>query len=258
VYAYDLTQQDCVLWREGGVTARMQWLADTVARHQAQAVIIDNASDVFSANENDRAEVRGFMRALNAIAQASGAGVLLLAHVDKASVRMGAGADTNSTFSGSTAWNNSARSRWAMTREEDAVVLRHEKCNFGALQPPIRLEFDPGARVFKRFGEVTASAAARNVLRTSNRGAILKLLAATVQAGQRVSLSKTANNSAWIVLSGSKNFPAIDRRDFWSLLFDMQREGLIEVTSYEKNRRRFEAIAMTAAGLEEAAPAWER
>ena len=258
VFAYDLTQQDCVLWREGGVTARMQWLADTVARHQAQAVIIDNASDVFSANENDRAEVRGFMRALNAIAQASGAGVLLLAHVDKASVRMGAGADTNSTFSGSTAWNNSARSRWAMTREEDAVVLRHEKCNFGALQPPIRLEFDPGARVFKRFGEVTASAAARNVLRSSNRGAILKLLAATVQAGQRVSLSKTANNSAWIVLSGSKNFPAIDRRDFWSMLFDMQREGLIEVTSYEKNRKRFEAIAMTAAGLEEVAPAWER
>jgi hypothetical protein len=60
------------------------------------------------------------------------------------------------------------------------------------------------------------------------------------------------------VLSGSKNFPQIDRRDFWSMLFDMQREGLIEVTSYEKNRKRFEAIAMTAAGLEEVAPAWER
>jgi hypothetical protein len=258
VVAYDLTQQDCVLWRDGLPTARMQWLADTVRRHEAQAVIIDNASDVFSANENDRAEVRGFMRALNAIAQASGAGVLLLAHVDKASVRMGAGADTNSTFSGSTAWNNSARSRWAMTREEDAVVLRHEKCNFGALQPPIRLEFDPGARVFRRFGEVTAAAAARNVLRSSQRGAILKLLSAAVQAGQRISMSKTSNNSAWVVLSGSKSFPQIDRREFWSMLFDMQREGLIEVTTYEKNRKRFEAIAMTAAGLEEAAPAWER
>jgi hypothetical protein len=38
----------------------------------------------------------------------------------------------------------------------------------------------------------------------------------------------------------------------------MQREGLITVTTYENNRRRFEALAMTAAGLEEAAPAWER
>jgi RecA-family ATPase len=258
VYAYDLTQQDCVLWRDGAPTARMQWLADTVARHEAAVVIIDNASDVFSANENDRAEVRGFMRSLNAIAHASGAGVLLLAHVDKASVRMGAGSDTNSTFSGSTAWNNSARSRWAMTREEDAVTLRHEKCNFGALQPPIRLEFDSNARVFKRFGEVTASAAARNVLRSSNRGAILKLLSAAIQAGQHVSMHKTANNSAWNVLSGSKNFPKIDKRDFYSVLFDMQREGLITVTTYEKNRRRFESLAMTAAGLEETAPAWER
>jgi hypothetical protein len=171
---------------------------------------------------------------------------------------MGAGSDTNSTFSGSTAWNNSARSRWAMTREEDAVTLRHEKCNFGALQPPIRLEFDSNARVFKRFGEVTASAAARNVLRSSNRGAILKLLSAAIQAGQHVSMHKTANNSAWNVLSGSKNFPKIDKRDFYSVLFDMQREGLITVTTYEKNRRRFESLAMTAAGLEETAPAWER
>ncbi len=72
---YDLTQQDCVLWRDGHATARMQWLADKVVKHRADVVIIDNASDVFLANENDRAEVRGFMRCLNMVASATGSAV---------------------------------------------------------------------------------------------------------------------------------------------------------------------------------------
>ena len=67
------------------------------------------------------------MRCLNLVAHGTRAAMLLLAHVDKASVRGGAGLDSNTTFSGSTAWNNSARSRWAMVRDADTVVLRHEK-----------------------------------------------------------------------------------------------------------------------------------
>ncbi|NDC04341.1 MAG: hypothetical protein EBZ81_15590, partial [Betaproteobacteria bacterium] len=97
---------------------------DTAVRSKAQTIVIDNASDVFADNENDRTAVRGFMRALNLIAHATGAACLLLAHVDKASVRGGAGQTTNSTFSGSTAWNNSARSRWAMVRDARAHQLR--------------------------------------------------------------------------------------------------------------------------------------
>lgn len=258
VFAYDLTQQDCILWRDSAPTAKMQWLADIVDRHGAECVVIDNASDVFAANENDRAEVRGFMRCINAIAQASGAGVLLLAHVDKASVRMGAGSDTNSTFSGSTAWNNSARSRWAMTREEECVVLRHEKCNFGALQEELRLEFDPVARVFKRFGQVSAAAAARTLLRISQRDAVLRLLAAEIRAGRRLSMSKQANNSAWNVLSGAKSFPKMESKQFYALLFDMQREGLIVEETYTNNRRTFKTIALTAEGVEASLPSWER
>ena len=246
---YDLTQQDCVLWRDGHPTERMQWLADQAVRLKAEVIVIDNASDVFADNENDRTAVRGFMRALNLIAHVTRAAVLLLAHVDKASVRMGAGQDTNSTFSGSTAWNNSARSRWAMVREEQVVTIRHEKCNLGPLQEEIRVEFDPTAKVFKRFGSVPGAGAAAALLRNGNRVAILRLLIEAERAGQRLSMSAQANNNAWLALHGADGFPRLERRDFFSFLFEMQRDGLLEEVEYLRpNRTKSKCLALTEVG----------
>ena len=259
---YDMTQTDCVLWRDGNPTERMQWLADAVVRHKAEVVIIDNASDVFADNENDRTAVRGFMRCLNTIAHGTGAAMLLLAHVDKASVRAGAGLDSNSTFSGSTAWNNSARSRWAMVREDNAVVVRHEKCNLGPLQEEIRLEFDPHAKVFKRFGTVPATILAQTVLRNGQRAGILKLLSQAENAGQRLSMKLRSNNNAYVILRKSQDFPRIGRDDFFSILYDMQREGLITEVEYTHDRKKHLRIALTPAGEARvavgsgAAPTW--
>ena len=244
--AYDLTQHDCVLWREGVPTARMQWLADTVERHQADVVILDNASDVFSANENDRAEVRGFMRSLNAIAHHSGAAVLLLAHVDKASVRMGAGVDTNTTFSGSTAWNNSARSRWAMTRENDAVSLRHEKCNLGPLQGEIKLEFDTAGKVFRRFGQVASAAFARSLLRQSKRVEILQVFRAAEQRGIQLSPSENARGTSDAFKACQKVIP--NRREFFGELTAMRLDGLVTVREYTRDRKTREQLVLTATG----------
>lgn len=254
LHVYDMTDQDCVLWRTGA-TDKMQWLADAAVRHKAQVVIIDNASDVFAANENDRAEVRGFMRCLNAIAHGTGAAVLLLAHVDKAAVRVGAGQDTQSTYSGSTAWNNSARSRWAMTRDSDRVIsLRHEKCNLGPLQDELRLEFDLDAKVFRPFGTTPGSAAAAAMVRNTQRAAILRLLANAEKAGQRLSMSAQANNNAYRVLRGAPEFPRVDRGQFFGLLFDMQRDGLVDEIEYlDSSRKKHKSLGLTEAGRMRAA-----
>jgi len=246
LYVYDLTQSDSVLWRDGQATPRMQWLADTVDRHQADVVIVDNASDVFSANENDRSEVRGFMRALNSIAMHSGAAVLLLAHVDKASVRGGVSADTNTTFSGSTAWNNSARSRWAMTRDEDAVTLRHEKCNHGPMQAEIKLEFDASAKVFRRFGQVPSAAFARNVMRQSKRVEILRVIHAAEQRGVPLSPHETARG-AGDSFKAQKTIG--NRREFFAELTAMRLDGLVLVREYlDRHRKSREQLVLSAAG----------
>ena len=247
---YDLTQQDCVLWRDGHPTERMQWLADQAVRLKAEVIVIDNASDVFADNENDRTAVRGFMRALNLIAHVTRAAVLLLAHVDKASVRMGAGQDTNSTFSGSTAWNNSARSRWAMVREEQVVTIRHEKCNLGPLQEEIRVEFDGTAKVFKRFGHVPGNAAARALVRSQHRIAVMRLLSDAASRGQKLSMSVKATNNAFVMLRDEQGFPAqLLRADFFGLLAEMQRDGLVEEVEYlNESRKKHKRLELTEVG----------
>lgn len=246
---FDLTQADCVLWRDGYATARMQWLADQIVRFEADIIIIDNASDVFADNENDRTAVRGFMRCLNMICSTTQSAILLLAHVDKASVRMGAGLDSNTTFSGSTAWNNSARSRWAMVREDNAVVLRHEKCNLGPLQDELRLEFDAAAKLFKPYGSTPGAQLAAQALRNAQRSAILKLIDNAANAGQNVSLNAKANNNAWRVLRSSPDFPRLERAEFFSLLFQLQRDGLLEEINYVgEHRKTHKRLAITPDG----------
>lgn len=249
---YDLTKADVVLWRDGAPTERMQWLADLAVATKAGVIIIDNASDVFAANENDRAEVRGFMRCLNLIAGETRAAVLLLAHVDKASARSGAGLDTNTTFSGSTAWNNSARSRWAMVRDADTVVLRHEKCNLGPLQDEMRLEFDPANKVFKRFGSSPGLKAAASVVRNTQRAAILKMLARATDAGANLTPKATANSSsnAYLALRDDPDYPGgLDRRGFFGLLFELINENLVVVEPYARaNRTTGQRLALTEAG----------
>lgn len=247
---YDLTQTDCVLWRDGHATERMQWLADTAVRTKAQVIVIDNASDVFADNENDRTAVRGFMRALNLIAHVTGAAVLLLAHVDKASVRSGAGMDSMTTFSGSTAWNNSARSRWAMYRDEQTIVLRHEKCNLGPLQDQIELEFDNTSKTFKPFGTIPGSAFAAKMMRTAQRDAIIKLIEKANKAEINLSMSVSARNNVFRQLCDDPDFPPrMERRVFFGLLRELKDTGLVREEPYRlANRTTGQRVVLTDAG----------
>jgi RecA-family ATPase len=107
----------------------------------ADLIVIDNASDAFSGNENARADVRFFMRRLNAIAQRQQAALVLLAHVDKNTAKsrvVGAG----NSYSGSTAWHNSARSRLVLSSERGMVKLTHEKSNLLQKMPDVWLSID--------------------------------------------------------------------------------------------------------------------
>lgn len=249
---YDLTQADCVLWRDGNPTERMQWLADTAVRTKAQTIVIDNASDVFADNENDRTAVRGFMRALNLIAHVTGAALLLLAHVDKASVRAGAGLDSNSTFSGSTAWNNSARSRWAMVRDDKAIALRHEKCNLGPLQDPIELEFDAISKTFKPYGSVPGSAFAAKMMRQAQQDAILSMIAQANDAQINLSMVATTTNNIFRILENDPHFPhRVDRKAFFGHLRDLMAKGWLAEEDYEgsnRSKHRPKRVMVTADG----------
>jgi hypothetical protein len=59
-----------------------------------------------------------------------------LAHVDKFAARNGS---AGQSYSGSTAWHNSARSRLALTEKNGTVELAQEKLNIGARAEPLSL-----------------------------------------------------------------------------------------------------------------------
>jgi RecA-family ATPase len=111
-------------------------LSQEAEKFGAEAVIVDNASDTFDANEIERARVREFIRILPRLRQGRSVAVLLLAHVDKQTAR---GATSSEGYSGSTAWHNSARSRWSLVSHGDLLMLEHHKSNLGKLADPIPL-----------------------------------------------------------------------------------------------------------------------
>ncbi|MCY1450834.1 hypothetical protein D9M71_676700 [compost metagenome] len=65
--------------------------------------------------------------------------MVLLAHIDKAAARNGA---QGNSYSGSTAWHNSTRSRLALVSDKDVITIEHEKHNLSARAEPLSLTYN--------------------------------------------------------------------------------------------------------------------
>jgi len=112
----------------------------------AQLVVIDTAADVFAGNENIRPQVRQFIALLTRLARAIDGSVVLLAHPSQTGRASGTG------DGGSTAWNNSVRSRLYLRRPDvddgadtDVRVLSRLKANYAPAGAEITLRFSGGA-----------------------------------------------------------------------------------------------------------------
>lgn len=114
----------------------------------AQLIILDTAADLFGGNENIRPQVRQFINALTGIALSIDGTVLLLAHPSQSGKASGTGE------SGSTAWNNSVRSRLYFTRptpekgepeDKDARILSRQKSNYAQAGASISMRYIDGA-----------------------------------------------------------------------------------------------------------------
>jgi hypothetical protein len=149
--------------------------------HGAGLIVIDNASDAFDANENSRRMVRAFVRGLADIARKHNAAVVLLAHIDKSAAKDGA---RGNTYSGSTAWHNSARSRLALMEQDGRILLVHEKANLSAQAESLPFMFVDGVLVPEAGTQCEG-------LTTDNfdHASIIRALTAAHDAGINVSAS---------------------------------------------------------------------
>ena len=170
----------------------------------AQVLIIDGASDTYGANEIVRRSVRQFIRALRRLIPPDGA-VLVLAHVDKAIAR---GRESGDHYSGSTAWNNSVRARWALRAEGDGLMLTVEKANHAQAGAEIRLRWDPQAHFHVADDAPVDGRDSRRDPRPRGARGILAAMRECATADITVPSATSGRRTTYHVLASQPSFPA--------------------------------------------------
>ncbi len=201
-------------------------------------VILDNASDAFDGDENSRRQVRTFIKSLAKWVKGHRGAVLLLAHIDKAAARFGA---NGNSYSGSTAWHNSARSRLALARnpKTDAIELAHEKLNVGRkLEDPIVLDWNEGGVLLPISANVRQSIEA--LAEVSFDQDVYALVRAAIAAEMTVTTATTGPVTAWHTLQPLPEFPAqlkprSAKPRFEAALIRLSRKGMIRREKYTKD-----------------------
>lgn len=256
LHTLDATDGDPVLYREvtaggmksGCMTPAYAELRRYVEDNAIDVLMIDNASDVFDCSEIDRARVRGFMRALAGIAKERDRAVLLLGHVDKATSR-GERSGTEG-YSGSTAWHNSARSRWFMARDKEGILeLAHQKHNLTKQADPLRLMWPAGG--IPRL-EYVPSGFVQGIRDRADAKPLLKLIHEFAGRGEFVSTADVGPATAHAKLSGEPGFPTHLKKpaDTFSAIRDAQRRGLLTREWHRtKDRKDKEHWSLTLDGL---------
>ena len=161
-------------------TPRLLALEDKIAGLGAVACAIDTSADVFGGDEINRTQVRQFIGLLRGICRRTHCSILLLSHPSVAGMATGSG------ISGSTAWNNSVRSRLylEMGEDADARTLKFMKSNYGPKGKPLGLRYQRGLFI------IDAAAAAKTPAEAD--AMFLVMLDKYTQQGRLVSANKSS------------------------------------------------------------------
>ena len=241
---FDGTEMEAALMIEASNRGVVR-LVDTPALEQVSAAIcgadlavIDNASDAYGGDENIRMQVRAFMRRLADMAKTNDGGLVLLAHIDKAAAKYGG---QGNTYSGSTAWHNSARSRLALVEEERKIELRHEKANLsGRIDPLVLRRGEDG--VLLPSGDDGSGVNADEILAAADADFVYGLLVLAFRDGITVPAACSGAVTGWHAL---RNLTELEKqyrtpegkRRVFSALTRLSREGRIVKKEYKRPNR---------------------
>jgi RecA-family ATPase len=191
----DVAGEDAVLAcadRAGRLVMTDRWheLSREIQAWEPVVVIIDNLADVFGGEENSRPHARQFVSQLQGCARRVDASFVLIGHPSLAGMASGSGS------SGSTAWNNSVRSRLYFTRpagaddappSTDSRLLTVKKANYGPANLELRVAWRSG--VFQLEDGFASNLTSLDRHAAQNRAdvAFLQLLEAYEVQGRTVS-----------------------------------------------------------------------
>ena len=147
-----LAEQDATLalpGKTGSMEPTALWghVCSLVASHRPDLVVFDTSADLYGGDEIKRHQVRQFVAMLRKMSIEYDCASLLLSHPSVAGMQTGTG------MSGSTAWNNSVRSRLYLDRpngddaDPDMRRLSTKKQNYGTVDGVLTFRWEQGAFV---------------------------------------------------------------------------------------------------------------
>ena len=198
-------------------------------------IVIDTLADVFPANENDRAKVRQFIGILRGLALKRNCAVVLLSHPSLTGMNSGTGT------SGSTAWNNSVRSRLYLERiiqdgyepDPDARRLSSKKANYARTGGEIMLRWQEGVFVAEEsssgLDKLAAGAKAERIF--------LKLLGEFTEQGRRVN-ANSGPNFAPKIFAEHPDAEGCTKKAFRTAMETLLRDGKVRISEEGAPSRR--------------------
>ena len=188
-------------------------LRETVLKLRPRLLVLDTLADLFGGDEIKRTHTRQFICLLRGLIRETGLTIVLLAHPSMSGMASGSGT------SGSTAWNNSVRSRLYLKRrvaqggvEQDADIrtLTTMKANRAKIGDELVVRYRSG--VFMR--EIEASEIDIAARESTCQEVFLALLAATEREGRNVSHNARAPNYAPAAFAEHPRSRGFGRDDF--------------------------------------------
>ncbi|MBD3677567.1 MAG: AAA family ATPase [Rhodobacteraceae bacterium] len=199
-----------------------QRIERTLRQHRPAVLVLDTLSDMYPANENDRAKVKQFANLLKRLALKHECAVIMLAHPSRDGMNSGRG------DSGSTAWNGAARSRLYLEflRLENGDieplcrVLSSKKNNFSFSGASMNLNWNEGCFAAQP-GETMLD---RKAMHDKAERVFLELLRQYTEIGDVPTASRTAT-----VFSKDDDCDGVKKKGFERAQMALLKSGAIEI-----------------------------
>lgn len=220
-------------------TPLMGKLIEAAVDFQPRLIVLDTAADLFGGDEIKRGQVRQFIGGLRQIAIGLDCAIVLLAHPSLQGMQSGSGS------SGSTAWNNSVRSRLYLTRPDgkdgdpDLRSLKTMKANYGATGGELKLRWRDGVFVL----DDGRPAPGASLLAARAERVFMKTLEKLFGQGQKLSPSPSATYAPKII-AGHSDASGISRKELAAAQQRLLDAGQVRIVEEGSPSRRTKYIVV--------------
>ncbi|TCK27992.1 AAA domain-containing protein [Ancylobacter aquaticus] len=208
---------------------------------QPKLLVLDTAADLFGGDEIKRNQTRQFIGMLRRLAIKADCAAVLLAHPSVEGMKSGTGS------SGSTAWNNSVRSRLYLTDAEknedpDVRTLTTMKANYGKKGSQLRIRYSDGAFT---LDDGTAVPAMMGMVHRKHDEKFVELLSKMNRLGQTVS-PNPSQSYAPRVFSQHPDGKGITKAHYQEAMHRLLDACTIKIVEEGPNSRRYKRLYVTA------------